>query len=299
MKRALYQKPSNNLKKILLFFVGTLLLPHFSVAQKTVPLADLSGQTILVTAPSNYGKRLARIIQKSGGKAVQIPCVETFINPNTTALNRFLAKANQYDWVVLPSRMAIDAFFKSYEKVKPISNLKFCAIGHDILYLKEKYNTVVAIHPKESGPNGIIAALKKIPNIKGQRIAVLAPQVKGVTEPDVTPNFIKALKKTGLKVKKIEAYITQIADPNRYTKELQLLKSGKIDLIAFTSSAEIEALIKLTSRQQIEQSVVACFGPYTGKNATKLGLHPEFIGKKYTSFDDFVLGISDYLKSSE
>ncbi len=299
MRRTQNQPSNRYTKKILFLFFAIFFCSNLIIAQIKKPIAELEGKTILVTAPSNYGIRLADIIQKSGGKAIQIPCVETFINPNTAALDRFLAKANQYDWVVLPSRMAIDAFFKSYSEVKPVSNLKFCAIGHDILYLKEKYNTKVALHPQESGPNGIIAALKNIPNIQGQRIAILAPLVKGVTEPDVIPNFIKGLKKSGLKVKKIEAYITQIVNPKSYTKELEMLKSGKIDLIAFSSSAEIEALIKIASRQQIDQSLVACFGPYTGKNAIKLGLHPEFIGKKYKSFDDFVLGISNYLKKSE
>lgn len=153
----------------------------------------------------------------------------------------------------------------------------------------------MAFTPDESGPNGIVEALSKQKNRRGQSIALIAPKVIGVKEPNVIPNLIQNLENLGYRVIKAEAYITQIADPLKYDRELDLLKQGAIDLIAFTSTAEIEALIALSSAQIIDHTLVACFGPYTGNNAILLGLHPEYIGVNYHSFDDFVYGIIDYL----
>ena len=257
----------------------------------------LEGKTILVTAPSNYARRFANIIEEAGGNAILFPTIETILNPKTSAIDSIWQHAESIDWLVLPSRKAMDAFFDRIDSrsLNSISRLKFCAIGNDINYLKEKYNTIAAIEPKESGPNGIVEELAKQTNIQGQNIVVVSPLVIGLKEPNVIPNFIRDLKSLKANVRKAEGYITQLSDSLNYLNEIELLKSGKIDIIAFTSTAEIEALIKLTSLELIDKQIVACFGPYTGNNAKKFGLHPEYIGQKYSSFEDFVSGITDYL----
>lgn len=257
----------------------------------------LEGKTILVTAPSNYAYRFANVIEEAGGKAILFPTIQTIINPNTKAIDSIWKQAESIDWLVLPSRKAMDAFFDRIDStsLNSISKLRFCAIGNDINYLKEKYNTIAAIEPKESGPNGIVEELGKQANIQGQNIVVIAPLVIGVEEPNVIPNFIRDLKRLKANVTKAEGYITQLSDSLDYLNEIELLKNGKIDIIAFTSTAEIEALIKLTSLELIDKQIVACFGPYTGNNAKEFGLNPEYIGQKYSSFEDFVSGITEYL----
>lgn len=257
----------------------------------------LEGKTILVTAPSNYAYRFANVIEEAGGKAILFPTIQTIINPNTKAIDSIWKQAESIDWLVLPSRKAMDAFFDRIDStsLNSISKLRFCAIGNDINYLKEKYNTIAAIEPKESGPNGIVEELGKQANIQGQNIVVIAPLVIGVEEPNVIPNFIRDLKSLKANVTKAEGYITQLSDSLNYLNEIELLKNGKIDIIAFTSTAEIEALIKLTSLELIDKQIVACFGPYTGNNAKEFGLNPEYIGQKYSSFEDFVSGITEYL----
>lgn len=257
----------------------------------------LEGKTILVTAPSNYAYRFANVIEEAGGKAILFPTIQTIINPNTKAIDSIWKQAESIDWLVLPSRKAMDAFFDRIDStsLNSISKLRFCAIGNDINYLKEKYNTIAAIEPKESGPNGIVEELGKQANIQGQNIVVIAPLVIGVEEPNVIPNFIQNLKSLKANVTKAEGYITQLSDSLDYLNEIKLLKNGKIDIIAFTSTAEIEALIKLTSLELIDKQIVACFGPYTGNNAKEFGLNPEYIGQKYSSFEDFVSGITEYL----
>lgn len=261
----------------------------------------LEGKTILVTAPSNYANRFANVIEEAGGKAILFPTVETILNPNTNDIDSIWQHAESIDWVILPSRKAMDAFFERIDptSLTSLSKLRFCAIGNDINYLKEKYNTIAAIEPKESGPNGIVDELAKQTNIQGQNIVVVAPLVIGVQEPNVIPNFIRDLKSLKTNVTKAEGYITQRSDSLNYLSEINLLKGGKIDIIAFTSTAEIEALIKLTSLELIDKQIVACFGPYTGNNAKEFGLHPEYIGQKYSSFEDFVAGITDYLLKQE
>ena len=267
-----------------------------SINDKASPL---NGKTILVTAPSNYAFRFAEIIEKTGANAILFPTVETIINPNTSDIDSILQYAESIDWVILPSRKAMDAYFSRFIQdsisLRKLSKIKYCAIGNDINYLKEKYKISTNIELAESGPNGIVEALSKEPFIQGQNIVVVAPLVLGVNEPNVIPNLIRDIRNLNTNVTKAEAYITQLSDSLKYLDEIKLLKKGEIDIIAFTSTSEIEALIKFTSIDVIDKQIVACFGPYTGNNAKKLGLHPEYIGDKYNSFEDFVTGISNYI----
>ncbi len=261
--------------------------------------SPLKGITILVTTPSNYASRFARLIEKTGANAILFPTVETIINPNTSDIDSILQYSESIDWVILPSRKAMDAYFSRFIQdsisLHKLSKIKYCAIGNDINYLKDKYKISTNIELKEAGPNGIVEALSKEPFIKGQNIVVVAPLVLGVHEPNIIPNLIRDIRNLNTNVTKAEAYITQLSDSLKYLAEIELLKRGEIDIIAFTSTSEIEALIKLTSIDIIDKQIVACFGPYTGNNAKKLGLHPEYIGDKYNSFDDFVTGISNYI----
>jgi len=278
-----------------------LLLSACDSEKKESSKKALKGKTILVTAPSNYSHRFASLIDEAEAKTILFPTVETFINPNTKAIDSIWQNADSIDWLVLPSRKAIDAFFERIDTsaLKTLTELKFCAIGNDINYLKEEYNIIASIEPQESGPNGIVQELSNQTNIQNQNIVVVAPLVIGVQEPNVIPNFIRDLKGLKAKVSKAEGYITQLSDSLNYRKEIELLKNGKIDIIAFASTAEIEALIKLTSLELVDKQVVACFGPYTGNNAIKFGLHPEYIGEKYSSFEDFITGITEYIIKQE
>lgn len=285
---------------ILSVFIALLLLLSSCNSKKTSN-NPMDGKTILITAPSNYSHRFANLIEETGAKAVLFPTVETILNPNTKAIDSIWQNADKIDWLVLPSRKAMDAFFNRIDSsaLLTVSKLRFCAIGNDINYLKEKYNVIAAIDPEESGPNGIVDELSKLQDIQNQNIVVVAPLVIGVHEPNVIPNFIRDLKGLKAKVSKAEGYITHVSDSLNYLEEIKQLKNGKIDLIAFTSTAEIDALIKLTSLNLVDEQIVACFGPYTGNNAIKLGLHPEYVGQKYSSFEDFTTGISDYFAKQE
>ena len=90
------------------------------------------------------------------------------------------------------------------------------------------------------------------------------------------------------------AYTTQAVELNSQLPSFQLLKQTNPDtIIAFTSTAEIMSILHYFSTKELNQMQIACFGPYTGNNAKKLGLHPIYVGQKFASFEDFIEGISE------
>ncbi len=254
----------------------------------------LQGKNILITAPHNYARKLSRLLETQSAKVWHYPAIKTFVNPDLESLKTYIAQMPEQAWVMLPSRMAIEAFFKAYELTikKPLLNsIRLLAFGNDQKFLKSKYQADTFFQPADPGPLGIIDFFKKH-TFQGQDILVVVPKVVGVSEPDVIPNFLKDLSQTGLQTHRIEAYITQANRLKDFTAIKAALEDSKIDLIAFTSTAEIMALLNDLSLSELQNIKTACFGPYTGSNAIKLGLQPAYIGQQYTGFEDFVQGIA-------
>ena len=98
-----------------------------------------------------------------------------------------------------------------------------------------------------------------------------------------------------MKVTRVPAYTTRCLDKNLYEVELNLVRQGKIDAIAFSSTAEVESFLKMVnSPTDYEYCVVACFGPYTAANAQNLGVNVSICSKDYSSFEGFAEAIAEF-----
>lgn len=265
----------------------------------------LCGKRIILTAPRNYAVRLAQELVKLGALPFLMPTIEICLLDDFTELDRALHQINTintFDWITFTSRNGINAFFQRLQdlQINPsvLNNSCLCAIGKDA----EKLGSLgleVDLIPTEPSPQGIIAELAQIPGIDRQSILVPVPEVVGVPEPDVVPNFIAELKKMGMKVTRIPTYKTISLNKNLYEVELDLIRQGKIDVIAFSSTAEVTAFLKMfNSQESYENSTIACFGPYTANNARKLGLHVSIVAEDYSSFAGFAEAITVSVKAN-
>lgn len=260
----------------------------------------LEGKKIIVTAPKNYNHRLAKLINKERARAISMPVIDISFIQENKSIDSILYNISKYKWIALPSRNAIKAFFTRAKEIniesQQINKAIYCAIGKDIDYLKHfKVDSILV--PREASPQGIVEEIKQC-NPTNENIAVCVPLVKGLPEPNVVPNFIKSLKQIGLNVKRVNAYTTSLNKKESYSHIIEAIKNNKVDLIAFTSSAEIEALIYMVGGiEKLEKTSIACFGPYTASNAKKLGLNPVFISKDYSSFNGYIKSMKEYFES--
>ena len=260
----------------------------------------LCGKRILVTAPHNYAMRLSQELVQLGALPFLMPTIEISLLEDFTELDRVLHKINTFDWITFTSRNGIDAFFQRLQNLRinssVLKNSCLCAIGKDA----EKLTTLgleVDLIPEEPSPFGIIEELGKIPDIAQQSVLVPVPEVIGVPEPDVVPKFIAGLKNLGMEVTRIPTYKTSSLDRNFYEVELDLIRQGKIDVIAFSSTAEVTAFLKMfDSQDNYKSSVIGCFGPYTANNAKKLGLNVSIVAEDYSSFAGFAEAIARFYK---
>lgn len=256
----------------------------------------LNGKRVLITAPRTYAKRLSEQIINIGGLPILMPTIETCELEDYTELDLSLQEIAKYEWIAFTSRNGINAFFHRLSTLKfnleILNNCCFCAIGQDAELLRELGHNVDLI-PKEPSPQGIINDLSKVTDIQGQNILVPAPQVIGITEPNVIPDFVAGLEKLGMNVTRIPSYITRCLPKNLYTVELALIKQKLIDIIAFSSSAEVESFLQIIDdKSDYEGCTIACFGPYTAAHARNLGVNVSVVSQDFSSFQGFAEAIA-------
>ncbi|TWH43059.1 uroporphyrinogen-III synthase [Dulcicalothrix desertica PCC 7102] len=257
----------------------------------------LHGKRIIITAPRVYAVRLSSALINQGALPLFMPVIETSPLEDFTILDEHLRKINTYDSIAFTSRNGIDAVSKRMRELKMdtslLQQIHLCAIGKDAELL-EALGAEVDVIPEEPSPTGIIRELAKISDIEGKNILIPASEVIGIPEPDVIPNFVAGLEKLGMNVTRVTAYQTRSLDKEIYNVELELIRQGKVDVIAFSSSAEISAFLNMCDVSDYQNTVIACFGPYTGANARKLGLNVSIIADDFSSFDGFAAAIASH-----
>ncbi|RUR77353.1 hypothetical protein DSM107007_45200 [Nostoc sp. PCC 7120 = FACHB-418] len=224
-----------------------------------------------------------------------MPTIETCYLSNFSKLDAVISSINEFDWIAFTSRNGIIAFFERLHNldisITKLQNCQLCALGKDIDILLSLFGKVDLI-PDESSPAGIVAEFSQICGIREQKILVPVPEVIGIPEPNIVPNFIKDLEELGMQVIRVPAYITQSLDKDIYSVEINLIQQGLIDIIAFSSTAEIESFLAMfNSKSEFQHCVVACFGPYTAANAEQLGLNVSIVSTDFSSFEGFVEAI--------
>lgn len=258
----------------------------------------LYGKRIIVTAPRNYASRLTEQIIQKGGLPILLPTIETCYLSNFAELDTALGKIHKFDWIVFTSRNGILAFFQRMHDLgiptSVLENCQLCALGKDSESLLSFCSRVDLI-PRESSPAGIVSELAKMPQIHQQTALIPAPEFVGIPEPNVIPNLIADLQKLGMAITRVPTYITQSLDKNIYAVELDLIRQGIIDIIAFSSTAEVESFLKMVNSQSdYENCIIACFGPYTAANARQLGVDVSIVSKDYSSFEGFAEAIAEF-----
>jgi uroporphyrinogen-III synthase len=267
------------------------------IARRDLPLY---GKTVLYTTPRNYAGKLGRLLIERGARPVWMPTIYIEPVPDYRVFDEVLRERDRYNWIAFTSRNGIDAYLDRMAALDltpaDMIGLKAAAVGNDATALKKAGIIPVLVPPKPS-PIGIVNEMKRR-GITGGTVLVPAPDVIGMDEPLVVPEFIADLQAIGLETKRVPAYVTA-----RETEDLELgtelLLDGKIDMIAFTSRGEIESLLlHLGDDREVlnENTVLACFGPITSKGAELRNLKVDVVARDYSRFEGFVAAMEDYYR---
>lgn len=272
---------------------------------------------LLITSPSGYAQRLLKAFEDDEKKQnfllgdspcfhpVSQPMILTEVAIGTPQFRDFVHQLASYDYLAFSSRKSIEAFALGLqkEKVQLPATVRLCAIGKDNEMLREALQVEPAFVSNEPSPMGIVRHLAtEVPDSKGKQIAVLAPQVVGMTEPPIVPDFIHGLEQIGMYPHRVNVYQTQAASRETLVATASQILHDDYDAVVFTSGTEIKVFLQMIPETMsvdafLQHLTVICYGPYTARCAADYGVKVDFVSPAYGSFQELVSEIRKYYQT--
>jgi uroporphyrinogen-III synthase len=262
----------------------------------------LYGKRVLFTTPRNYAAKFARLLVLRGALPVWMPTIVIEPMADYTEFDTALKSLSDYDWLAFTSRNGIGAFF---DRILSLGlhdsipgNTKLCALGNDATALEQR-GIKVDLVPPVATTKGIVDELER-QGVASGRVLLPVPEVVGMKEPRVVPDLVKWLNDIGLDPHRVPAYsTTRVRDG--LDVEKQMLVNGEIDMVAFTSAAEIESLLFLLGddRDVLDKNTIACYGPVTAGGAKERSVTVTIVSKNFSRLEGFIEAIEEHIKGHD
>ena len=242
----------------------------------------LFGQRVVVTRTREQASELSRQFQELGADVLEIATIKIEPPDDKQPLVEALQGIGGYDWIVFTSpngaQSFFDCFFKAFEDVRALGNLRFAAVGPaTAAKLKELHLRVDAM-PDQYLAKKVADAIGRQESIENLRILLARAQV-------ANPELMKTLEDRGAIVDDVAFYKTVPETEDLAGSAARLLNEGA-DWITFTSSSTVENfharfdLVKLL--KQFPRLRTASIGPETSKALGTLGLTPSLEARQHT-----------------
>jgi uroporphyrinogen III methyltransferase/synthase len=198
-------------------------------------------------------------------------------------LDRAVADAGTYDWIVFTSANAVDAFMRRLRADSDIRNLKgvkLCAVGPVTAERLTTYGIRADLEPSEYRSESIVPALRGAAHQDLTGVRFLLPRADIAREV-----LVDELRKAGADVSDVTAYRTVLAeiaregDPDIY----RMLLERRIDVVTFTSPSTVRNFAQVFGPEQatdlLRTTAVASIGPVTAEAAEQYGIATSIMPK--------------------
>ncbi|OEL32093.1 Tetraketide alpha-pyrone reductase 1 [Dichanthelium oligosanthes] len=271
------------------------------MAQPPPETLSLAGRRVAFTTPQTgaggYGGRLGALLRQRGAHPVPAPTIAVQPHdPDRLGPLLLPGALDPFAAIAFTSRSGISAFARalptsSHHRPLSDSALPFtvAALGSDADLLDRAFldrlcgggdagaRVVTVLVPDVPTPAGLVEALGRG---SGRRVLCPVPDVVGLREPPVVPDFLAGLEAAGWVPVRAPAYTTCWAGPG-CAGPLVDPDAAAPDAVVFTSTAEVEGLLKGLDaagwsweglRARWPGMVVAAHGPVTAGGARSLGV---------------------------
>lgn len=240
----------------------------------------LFGCRVLVTRSREQASALSRAVEELGGRAVEFSTISIADPEDFGPLDRAVAGAAGYRWIIFTSvngvKYFFDRLFKSGGDIRDLKGVNICAIGPKTRDSLAGYGIRVEYVPQEYRAEEIVAGIRG-------RISpgdpVLLPRA------DIARKDLAALLvQEGARVDEVVAYRT-VAGEGRREEVGRMLRDGGIDVVTFTSSSTVKNFVSMLGEDVLplpEGVRVACIGPVTAETARRMGLPVHIEAERYT-----------------
>lgn len=239
----------------------------------------LSGKRILVTRARHQASVLSKLLSEHGAQPVELPAIDIQRVPDTRELDCAISHLAQYQWIVFTSVNGVEAFFERLHGSKldsrALNSLKIGAIGPATAKALEQKGIVPDYCPDVYTIEGLIAGLTS-QDITGQRFLLPRANIADKT-------LSKGITRLGAEVHEVAVYETASA-AGTTSRAREILSSGQIDVITFTSSSTASNFVAAfgDGGAALNNAKVACIGPKTAETATRAGLKVDIVASEHT-----------------
>lgn len=241
----------------------------------------LRGRTIVVTRPRDQAAPFVETLREQGARVLLAPAIALRPPRSWAPLDRAIARLGSYDVLIFTSANGVSRFFaRLHEKradVRDLKGVEVIAIGPATASAVEARGLRVAAVPEEFRAEGIVEVLGRR-SLRGARILI----PRAAVARDV---LIKALRARGAEVEVVPVYRT-VPSREGAAEIRAALRSGRPDLIAFTSSSTVTSFATLfrdrRDAQLLRRVPVAAIGPITAATARREGFRVAVTPRSYT-----------------
>src|SRR5208337_2851157 len=203
---------------------------------KWVEQTPLFGRTVVVTRSRETASQFATALRRLGAEVVEFPTIETAPPRSYARLDRAIKRIDSFDWIIFTSAMGVESFVERLKSrgrdIREIGRASIAAIGPATAARLADYALRVTAVPAEYRAEQIVPAIG-IKRIRGKRF--LIPRAEVARE--ALPEILRA--KGAGEVVVAPAYRTVKPKGARIERMRELIASGAIDLVTFTSSSTV------------------------------------------------------------
>lgn len=246
----------------------------------------LFGKKVVVTRSREQAGELVELLESLGAETIGAPMIRIEPPDDDAPLDKAVAEAATYDWIVFTSINGVEAFMRRLKAgpgdVRELKGVKVVAIGPITGQHLAFHGVKAELEPEESRAEAIVQALRERGQLQGKKFllprADIAREVLG-----------DELRKAGAEVTEVTAYKTVLAeieregDPDIY----RMLLEKRIDVVTFTSASTVRNFAKVFGAEQatdlLRTTAVASIGPVTAEAAEQYGIKTSIMPKEYTT----------------
>jgi uroporphyrinogen III methyltransferase/synthase len=239
----------------------------------------LHGRRVLVTRAREQASALSERLAELGARPLEFPGIRIEPLRDASELDAALARLGQFSWVILTSANGVRAAFERLaaagRDARAFGGLRVGAIGPATAAALAERGIRADFIPTAFTSEAIASELAPLLS-SDDRILLLRA--------DIAPRvLVDQLGRSGAAVENVTAYRT-VPDLGSRDEVRQLLRSGQIDVVTFTSSSTVRNLVDVLGddRHLLSSCLVACIGPVTAATASERGLRVDVVAPLHT-----------------
>ncbi len=240
---------------------------------------SLFGKRVLITRPETAASQMGHRLIECGATPVEIPVIAIQLVLSTDELDRAILDLKDYHWVIFTSANGVESFFRRLDflgkDARWLSHIRIGAIGSATAEALVGRGLRADLMPGKYTSRSLLARLQQ-EDMSGCRVLLPRADIAG-------EKLGRGLSRFGAEVHEIAAYRT-VPNTRGMSLAKKMIAAGEIDIVTFTSSSAVIALVKaLGGRQKaLDKVIIACIGPVTAAAAAKAGLRVDIVARKHT-----------------